>query len=126
MKTLIKNGIGFYPPTYEVKPINILISDGVISQVSEKEIPATPDMVIYDVAGNLVVPGFVDCHTHLSQSFGRGIYDDLHLTQWLLTMISNFDLTEEEAYLATQLGCIEAIKSGTTTVAEMTTAGPHV
>jgi len=126
MKTLIKNGIGFNPPNYKVRPINILIDDDIISQVSEKEIPATPDMVIYDVAGNLIVPGFMDCHTHLSQSFGRGIYDDLHLTQWLLTMISNFDLTEEEAYLATQLGCIEAIKSGTTTVAEMTTAGPYV
>jgi len=126
MKTLIKNGISFNPPNYEVIPINILIDDDVISQVSEKEISVTPDMVIYDVAGNLVVPGFMDCHTHLSQSFGRGIYDDLHLTQWLLTMISNFDLTEEEAYLATQLGCIEAIKSGTTTVAEMTTAGTYV
>jgi len=126
MKTLIKNGIGFNPPNYEVKPINILINDGIIIQVSDKEILPTPDMVIYDVAGNLVVPGFMDCHTHLSQSFGRGIYDDLHLTQWLLTMIGNFNLTEEEAYLATQLGCIEAIKSGTTTVAEMTTAGPYV
>jgi cytosine/adenosine deaminase-related metal-dependent hydrolase len=84
MKTLIKNGIGFNPPNYEVRPINILIDDDIISQVNEKEIPATPDMVIYDVAGNLVVPGFMDCHTHLSQSFGRGIYDDLHLTQWLI------------------------------------------
>jgi len=126
MKTLIKNGIGFYPPTYEVKPINILINDSLITQVSEKEIPTTPDMTIYDVAGNLVVPGFMDCHTHLSQSFGRGIYDNLHLTQWLLTMVSNLDLTEEEAYLATQLGCIEAIRSGTTTVAEMITTGPFV
>ncbi len=126
MKTLIKNGIGFYPPAYEVRTINILIDDDVINQVSEKEISASPDMTIYDAAGNLVVPGFMDCHTHLSQSFGRGIYDNLHLTQWLLTMIRNFDLTEEEAYFATQLGCIEAIKSGTTTVAEMTTAGPYV
>lgn len=126
MKTLIKNGIGFYPPAYEVKPINILINDSLITQVSEKEIPTAPDMTIYDAAGNLVVPGFMDCHTHLSQSFGRGIYDNLHLTQWLLTMIRNFDLTEEEAYFATQLGCIEAIKSGTTTVAEMTTAGQYV
>jgi len=61
MKTLIKNGIGFNPPNYEVRPINILIDDDIISQVSEKEIPATPDMVIYDVAGNLIVPGFMDC-----------------------------------------------------------------
>ncbi|MCD6356744.1 MAG: amidohydrolase [Anaerolineaceae bacterium] len=125
MRTLIKNGIGFYPPSYKVKPMHVLIDNGIISQVSEKEIPAEADMIVYDIVGNLILPGFMDCHTHLSQSFGRGIYDNLHLTQWLLTMIYNFDLTEEEAYLATQLGCIEAIKSGTTTVAEMTTAGPY-
>lgn len=125
MRTLLKNGISFYPQTYEVKPINILIEDKLISKVSEKEIPVEPDMAVYDIRGNLIVPGFLDCHTHLSQSFGRGIYDNLHLTQWLLTMIYNFDLTEEEAYYAQLLGCIEAIKSGTTTVAEMTTAGPY-
>jgi 5-methylthioadenosine/S-adenosylhomocysteine deaminase len=125
MKTLLKNGIGFYPPDYKVKPMHILIIDNKISQVSEKEIPFEPDMTVYDIRGNLIIPGILDCHTHLAQSFGRGIYDDLHLTQWLLTMIHNFDLTEEETYLATQLGCIEAIKSGTTTVAEMTAAGWH-
>jgi 5-methylthioadenosine/S-adenosylhomocysteine deaminase len=125
MRTLIKNGIGFNQPNYEVKPMHILINEGVINLVSEKEIPYEPDMAVYDIAGNLIVPGFMDCHTHLSQSFGRGIYDNLHLTQWLLTMIYNFDMTEEEAYFAQQLGCIEAIKSGTTTVAEMTTAGPY-
>ena len=125
MKTLLKNGIGFYPPDYTVKPIHILIVDDKISQVSETEIPYQPDMTVYDIRGNLIVPGFLDCHTHLAQSFGRGIYDDLHLTQWLLTMIYNFDLTEEETYLAQQLGCIEAIKSGTTTVAEMTAAGEY-
>jgi len=123
MRTLLKNGIGFYPPDYTVKPMHILIVDDKISQVSETEIPYQPDMTVYDIRGNLIVPGFLDCHTHLAQSFGRGIYDDLHLTQWLLTMIYNFDLTEEETYLAQQLGCIEAIKSGTTTVAEMTAAG---
>ncbi len=125
MRTLLKNGIGFYPPDYKVKPMHILIVDKKIEQVSEKEIRFEPDMAVYDVGGNLIVPGFLDCHTHLAQSFGRGIYDNLHLTQWLLTMIYNFDLTEEETYLAQQLGCIEAIKSGTTTVAEMTAAGPY-
>ena len=125
MRTLLKNGIGFYPPDYKVKPMHILIVDKKIEQVSEKEIRFEPDMAVYDIGGNLIVPGFLDCHTHLAQSFGRGIYDNLHLTQWLLTMIYNFDLTEEETYLAQQLGCIEAIKSGTTTVAEMTAAGPY-
>ncbi len=125
MKTLLKNGITFSPGELEVRPTNILIEDTLIQQVSEKDIEVSADMSVYDLKGNLIVPGFIDCHTHLAQSFGRGIYDDLHLTQWLHTMSYHFDLTEEEAYLATQLSCMEAIRSGTTTVAEMTTAGPH-
>jgi 5-methylthioadenosine/S-adenosylhomocysteine deaminase len=125
MKTLLKNGISFYPPTYEVKPINILVEDTNIIQVSENMIETTPDMNILDLNGNLIVPGFMDCHTHLAQSFGRGIYDNLHLTQWLLTMSRHFDLTREQTYMATQLACIEAIKSGTTFVAEMATAGAY-
>jgi 5-methylthioadenosine/S-adenosylhomocysteine deaminase len=125
MKALIKNGIGFYPPAYEVKPIHILIEDGIITKLSEDEIDVAADVKVFNVGGNLVIPGLLDCHTHLSQSFGRGIYDNLHLTQWLNKMIYHFNLTDNEVYLATQLGCIEAIKSGTTTVAEMTTAEPY-
>lgn len=105
--------------------MHILAEGDAIVQVSDKEIPATPDMAVYDVRGNLLVPGFVDSHTHLAQSFGRGIYDNLHMTQWLVALSHNFDLSEEEAYYATLVGCIEALKSGTTTVAEMTTFGPH-
>lgn len=125
MKKLLKNGIGFYPPNYEVKPINILIDGTTIEKVSEKDIPISKDVAVYDLSGNLIIPGLLDCHTHSAQSFGSGIYDNLHLTQWLYTLGRYFNLTEEESYLATQLSCMEAIRSGTTTIAEMTTAGPH-
>jgi len=106
-----------------VRPIHILVEGDTITQVSDKEIPVTPDVEVFDVRGRLVVPGFIDAHTHLAQSFGRGIYDNLHLTQWLVTLTYNFDLSSEEVYMATMIGCIEAIKTGTTTVAEMTTVG---
>lgn len=125
MKKLLKNGIGFYPPNYEVKPINILIDGTTIEKVSEKDIPISKDVAVYDLSENLIIPGLLDCHTHSAQSFGSGIYDNLHLTQWLYTLGRYFNLTEEESYLATQLSCMEAIRSGTTTIAEMTTAGPH-
>jgi len=124
MKTLLKNGISFQLPDYAVKPINLLVDGTLIEQVSESEIVPPSGAKIYDLKGKLILPGLLDCHTHLVQSFGRGIYDNLHLTQWLTTMIYHFNLTEAEVYLATQLGCIEVIHSGTTTVAEMATAGP--
>jgi 5-methylthioadenosine/S-adenosylhomocysteine deaminase len=124
MKTLLKNGIYFRLPDYAVKPINLLVDETLIEQVSESEIIPPSGAKIFDLKGKLILPGLMDCHTHLVQSFGRGIYDNLHLTKWLTTMIYQFNLTEEEVYLATQLGCIEVIHSGTSTVAEMATAGP--
>jgi 5-methylthioadenosine/S-adenosylhomocysteine deaminase len=125
MKTLIRNGIGFWGPEHEVRPMHILVQGDRIAQISAQQIAATPDMTVYDVGGRLLVPGFVDAHTHLAQSFGRGIYDNRHLTQWLVTMTHHFGLSAEETYMATLIGCIEALKSGTTSVAEMTSIGAN-
>ncbi len=123
MKTLIRNGIGFWGADYTVGPMHIVAEGDCIAWVSAQEITATSDMAVYDVGGRLLVPGFVDAHTHLAQSFGRGIYDNRHVTQWLVTMTHHLHLSEEETYVAALIGCIEALKSGTTTVAEMTSLG---
>ena len=122
MKTLLKNGICFNS-IHEVIPVHILVVDGIIQQVSETEIQPDPSDQIYDLQGRLVMPGLVDSHTHLAQSFGRGIYDNLHLTQWLERRSWDRGLNEEEVYAASMLGAIEALRSGTTCVAEMTTVG---
>ncbi len=123
---LLANGITFWAPDQRVGPVHILIQDEVISRVSDVPISVEPEWEVFDLGGRLVVPGFVDAHTHLAQSFGRGIYDNLHMTQWLVAMSHNFNLTPDQVYVASLIGCIEAIKSGTTTVAEMTSVGPHV
>ena len=123
MKTIIENGICFSSRSHEVQPINLLLEDGIIIEVSEKHIPVDPGTQVYNVRGKLIVPGFIDGHTHLAQSFGRGIYDNQHLTQWLNSLSYFFDLSSEEVYIATLIGCVEALRSGTTTVAEMTILG---
>ena len=118
---LYRNAITFHEPNLTVGPVNVLVENGTIRKVSPAPIPVAPGMEVHDLGGNLLVPGFVDCHTHLAQSFGRGIYDNLHLTQWLETMNRRYWLGDDQVRLATELACIEAIRSGTTTVCEMTT-----
>ncbi len=126
MQTLIRNGIGFWGHDHVVGPQHLLLEGDSIATVSRTVPAAGPDAIVYDVEGRLLLPGFVDAHTHLAQSFGRGIYDNRHLTQWLATMIRFLHLSEEETYTAALIGCIEALKSGTTTVAEMTSLGVSV
>ena len=125
MRTLLKNGISFSTSNFEVEPINILIDGSNIESVSTEEIQVDHDVNIHDLNGNLIIPGLIDSHTHSAQSFGSVIYDNIHLTQWLYTLGQLFKLSEEETYLAAQLSSLEAIRSGTTTLAEMTTAGAH-
>jgi len=75
---------------------------------------------ILDISGRIIIPGLIDCHTHLYQTFGRGLMDDLHITKWLEIIWQFPHLFSEEAlYYSTLLGAMEAIKSGTTTVGEL-------
>ncbi|MEA3454463.1 MAG: amidohydrolase [Candidatus Caldatribacteriota bacterium] len=75
---------------------------------------------ILDISGRIILPGLIDCHTHLYQTFGRGLMDDLHITKWLEIIWQFPHLFSEEAlYYSTLLGAMEAIKSGTTAVGEL-------
>ncbi|MET9202362.1 amidohydrolase family protein [Gordonia sp. NPDC003585] len=66
-----------------------------------------------------VIPGFVNTHTHLQQSLMRGIAECTPLLEWLLAVgEESVAITPERAYLAATAACLEALRSGTTTVVE--------
>jgi 5-methylthioadenosine/S-adenosylhomocysteine deaminase len=65
-----------------------------------------------------VMPGMVNAHTHLFQTFIRGLADDKPLLDWLAAAIWPVAkaLSPEEAYLAAMVGLVENIRSGSTSV----------
>ncbi|MFB6222028.1 MAG: 5'-deoxyadenosine deaminase [Halolamina sp.] len=67
---------------------------------------------------DLLAPGLVGAHIHSVQSLGRGVADDRELLDWLfehvLPMEANLDA--EGMRLAADLGYLECLESGTTTV----------
>lgn len=69
---------------------------------------------------DLIAPGLVGAHIHSVQSLGRGIADDTALLDWLfehvLPMEANLDA--EATRVAAELGYIECLASGTTTVVD--------
>ena len=42
---------------------SLLISDGIIAEISEKKINSKADIIL-DAKGNYISPGFIDIHVH--------------------------------------------------------------
>lgn len=74
-----------------------------------------------DCMGNLLMPGFKNCHAHGPMTFLRSFADDLPLQQWLNTMIfpAEAKLQEEDIYTLMQLAILEYLRGGITTSFEM-------
>src|SRR4030042_2706817 len=71
---------------------------------------------------SLIIPGFVNCHTHAAMTCFRGIADDLELMDWLNNYIFPAEaknVNKNLSYWGTMLACAEMIKSGTTTFKDM-------
>ena len=72
--------------------------------------------------GKLVLPGFINGHTHVPMTLFRGLHDDVTLDQWLRKYIFPAEaknVNEEFVRWGTRLGCLEMIRGGTTTYVDM-------
>ncbi|MHA1721882.1 MAG: amidohydrolase family protein [Candidatus Baldrarchaeia archaeon] len=71
--------------------------------------------------GKVVLPGLVNCHTHAAMTLLRGYADDMVLSEWLTQKIWPVEahLKPEDVYVGTLLACLEMLKSGITTFADM-------
>jgi 5-methylthioadenosine/S-adenosylhomocysteine deaminase len=75
-----------------------------------------------DVAGQVVLPGLINTHTHAPMVLYRGLSDDLALMDWLQKYIFPAEaktVTPEFVRAGTRLAALEMIQSGTTTYADM-------
>ena len=81
------------------------------------ELVARADRVI-DAKGGAVMPGMVNAHTHLFQTFFRGLADDKSLLDWLRDCVwpGAVHLDRESAKLAAMLGLVENLRTGATSV----------
>ena len=71
-----------------------------------------------DCSGRVVMPGLVDCHTHLFNSLSRGLGEGLALWEWLSDFKWPYNVTinKEESVAAALLSALEACRAGTTAV----------
>ena len=76
-----------------------------------------------DLSGQLLIPGFIQTHTHLCQTLFRNLADDLQLMDWLRDRIWPFEAahTAKSLYASARLGIAELLLGGTTTILDMGT-----
>jgi len=102
----------------ELRNAGLFIRDGMIEQVGPSaDLPATADTVL-DLSGQIVLPGFVNCHHHLDQTLTRNIPagQNTNLFPWLRAHYRLWAArTPASARTATIVGLAELALSGCTT-----------
>src|SRR5580704_17123847 len=102
----------------------VAVKGDVISAIgfrSDLEKQFVADQII-DARGKLVLPGFINGHTHVPMTLFRGLHDDVTLDEWLYKYIfpaEKKNVTEDFVRWGTRLAAAEQIRSGITTFADM-------
>ena len=104
----------------------VIVTGDTIVAVGEG-LPRMPNGPIFtkqtiDAKGALVLPGFINGHTHVPMTLLRGLHDDVTLDDWLRKYIFPAEaknVTEDFVRWGTRLAAAEQIRSGVTTFADM-------
>jgi len=97
--------------------------DSIVAVGSRAEIEAKYSASdTLNASGKLVLPGFINGHTHVPMTLFRGVHDDVTLDDWLRKYIFPAEaknVTEEFVRWGTRLAAAEQIRAGVTTYADM-------
>jgi 5-methylthioadenosine/S-adenosylhomocysteine deaminase len=96
---------------------DVKVEGGVIREIGKGLEGDEP----FDARGFVIVPGFINAHTHLSMSLFRGAGDDMPLHTWLNDRIWPLEsaLTYDDCYWGSLFGIVEMLKTGTTCFNDM-------
>ena len=96
---------------------------GTRAEVSER----FPAAVVEELGEAVVLPGFVNCHTHLELTAMRGFLEpeEGDFFAWLrkLTASRNERMTAEDLYVSAAWGAVEALRAGVTCVGDASDSG---
>ena len=95
---------------------DVLVEDGVIAAVGSGLEAGDAELV--DLAGDIVMPGFVDTHRHTWQTPFRGVCADWTLEEYFrgIRMTVSPNCSAEDVYAGNYVGALEALDAGVTTL----------
>lgn len=107
-------------PDMAVLPDGWLLIDGAqIVALGQGACPQAADLV-FDCAGDVVMPGMINPHAHMAMSLFRGLGEDVddRLFRYILPLERRF-VTPDMVRVGTALAAFESIQGGVTTIADM-------
>lgn len=112
---LIKGGLVYTDGKFVRRDIDV--TNGTISSLGTE----MSGEDVFDASNFILIPGFVNTHTHLAMTLFRGAGDDMPLHKWLEDRIWPLEanLTPKDCYWGNMLGIIEMIRTGTTCFNDM-------
>ncbi len=104
-----------------VREYAVVVEGGMFRDVgpAPEVIASHPDLPPIELTRALVMPGFIDAHHHLSQTFGKALAfgepSEIFRRIWVPLEGS---MDADMVYLAAKLGALEALRGGFTTVVD--------
>jgi 5-methylthioadenosine/S-adenosylhomocysteine deaminase len=95
-----------------------IVAVGTRAEVDAKYAPKSRQ----DKPSAILMPGFIDTHTHAPMVLFRGIADDMRLQEWLEKFIFPAEARNVDAEFVrwgTRMACLEMMLAGTTTFTDM-------
>lgn len=126
MKTLFKSAciITMNPERKIWNEASLVVEDERITAIgSDEDIAAfvNADRVI-DCKGKVLLPRFINTHTHQTLSIIRGVAEDMGTAPaYTKSVPQGYQLSEHESYVMALLGACEALKFGSTYIVDMYT-----
>lgn len=100
----------------------VAIEGGLIRATGPRDevIDRYPAAEVADLGGAAILPGLVNVHSHLELTILRGQIEEPRFQPWILKLVTikAERLTETDLLNSARLGCLEAIQSGITTLAD--------
>ncbi len=119
-RILLRGGhvISMDPRVGDLSPGDVLIEDDRIAQVGPSI--EAGDAEVIDVAGQIVIPGFIDSHRHTWEAAIRNCAPNATLDDYFVEVLDSFAplYRPEDVYASNLWGSLECIDAGITTLVD--------
>ena len=100
------------------KKADVLIEGNKIAKVAPSITASAEEKL--DASGKLLIPGFINTHTHAAMALLKGVAEDMELDAWLKTIWKcEAKMRPSSVYAGSSLAILEMVKSGTTCFNDM-------